>query len=79
MFFHYFLTYRYIVESVSILPAVCPLPPDADGLVLIGQVVAVAVVEVVSAHDAGHVAKEVLGAPHRGQVRVVTAQLGHLI
>ncbi len=53
--------------------------PDADGLVLIRQLMPVAIVEVVRGHHVGGGAEEVLGAAGRGEIVIVTAVLGHLL
>ncbi len=52
--------------------------PDADVLVLVGQVDSVAVVEVERAHLVGGGVKEVLSATLWGQVGIVAGILGHL-
>ncbi len=52
--------------------------PEANGLVLVRQVNAIAVVEVEGLNGAGVAAEEVLGAAFGCQILVVTAVLGHL-
>ena len=52
--------------------------PDADALLLVGQLPPMAAVVVVALHGAGGGAKEVLGAAIGGQVRVVAGVLGGL-
>ncbi len=57
------------VRLVPADPAVAPLPADADGLVLVGQVAAVAAVVVERLHVVGLLAvvplSAALGGPHR--------------
>ncbi len=70
-----------ICPTVSICrPAILALPPDADGLVLVGQVLPIAPIVVVALDGAsGLDTEEVLCTPLWGQVAVVARVLGHLV
>ncbi len=59
-------------------PAVAPLSPEADLLVLVGQVLSSPAVVVEGPDVAGGGPEEVLGAAGRRQVREAASVLGHL-
>ncbi len=59
-------------------PAVSPLPPDADVLVLVGELRAGGIVEIEALHSPRGGAEEVLGAAVRCKVVEVTRILGNL-
>lgn len=57
---------------------VAPLLPHANVLILVSQVQAVAIVEVVGLHGVGGAAVKVLSASHRRQQLRIAGDLGHL-